>query len=727
MVNWLKGNGIRANILLCLTTFVVFLLVFERALVVPLWLQPLGRMHPMFVHFPIVLVLLAMGLDFFLRRPSADDSKQFYAVFSRDLLFASAVLSGFTVIMGIFLSKEEGYASEPFLWHKWSGVLVFLLVSAFSSFRDSSWFASTVARACALVATLCVVVAGHSGGTLTHGEDFILQPVRSIVQVSNVEVSEALAFEHVIKPVFDAKCKSCHNPLKRKGELSLTDSSSVRAGGETGELLVAGDPDASLLLQRITLPLDDKEHMPPSDKPQLTADEKDLLYRWVKSGATFGTRVMALPETDSFRLAAVRVLEARRNEREQFDFPAADPETLTRLNSNYRVIRPVSKNSPALAVNVYNAASYSPTTLNELDAVRRQVIALDLNKMPVRDEDLAQVARMGNLRKLFLNFTRITGAGLAPLRSLSKLEHLSVAGTSVQYNELVDLLPHFQQLKHLAVWQTQLSTDEIVALQEKFPQIEISGAAGADLALIRLNPPRLNNKKHVFDDSLLVELFHPVQGAEIRYTMDGSDPDSVSSAVFTEKIPIGKTTAIKARAFKNGWLSSDVATLNVYGSRHKPDTAILLSLLNRVHVARGAYTFFDHELGTFNANSPAWANNWGGVRGNDLELLLMYDMPVSVSSISLNCLIETENVIFPPESIEVWGGPSADALRRIASTNISLPTEYKKPYITLLDCGFEAEEIACLKIIARPVKKLPEWHKAKGRPGLLLIDEILVN
>ncbi|MEO7487448.1 MAG: hypothetical protein ABIU77_10120, partial [Ferruginibacter sp.] len=38
----------------------VFLLIFEKGLVVPPWVQAVGRMHPLLLHFPIVLFLLCI-------------------------------------------------------------------------------------------------------------------------------------------------------------------------------------------------------------------------------------------------------------------------------------------------------------------------------------------------------------------------------------------------------------------------------------------------------------------------------------------------------------------------------------------------------------------------------------------------------------------------------------------------------------------------------------------
>lgn len=49
------------------------------------------------------------------------------------------------------------------------------------------------------------------------------------------------------------------------------------------------------------------------------------------------------------------------------------------------------------------------------------------------------------------------------------------------------------------------------------------------------------------------------EGATIRYTTNGTDPTE-SSSVYTEPISITDSSTIKAKAYKNGWTSSEIAT-----------------------------------------------------------------------------------------------------------------------------------------------------------------------
>lgn len=55
--------------------------------------------------------------------------------------------------------------------------------------------------------------------------------------------------------------------------------------------IVPGDPDESLLIKRL-ITKQEKKRMPPlkSDNPQLNAEQIDLLKRWIKEGANFGTQ-----------------------------------------------------------------------------------------------------------------------------------------------------------------------------------------------------------------------------------------------------------------------------------------------------------------------------------------------------------------------------------------------------------------------------------------------------
>lgn len=722
----MKSNlkGYTENLLFALSILILFLLVFESKVSIPAWLQPFGRMHPMLLHFPIVILLLAMVLEFF-RFQTKYRTQEFYQGFTTNLWLTGLLTSAFTILMGLFLSKEGGYEGAALQWHKWLGVSLLYFTFAIYRSRNAAWYKDRIAKAGALVTVFALIFVGHYGAVLTHGQNFILEPV--LAEAPIVPLEEALVFDHVVQPILEKKCVSCHNADKAKGKLLLTDAESILKGGKNGELWVAGQPELSLLLQRLHLPEDDKKHMPPANKTQLSDQEKQLLSLWIKGNGVFDKKVIDLPASDSLRMLAATFLKPAPAPEERYDFAAAAEETIRQLNTDYRVVAPLAQASPALTVNIYNKKAFGPKSLTELSAVKLQIVSLDLNKMPVKDADLKNISQFENLRRLNLNFTDITGRGLGELTALKNLQSLALSGTKINYQDLKKQLPAFKNLKSVALWNTRVAATEISQLQKAYTDIRfIAGFKDDGSNPIKLNPPQLKNSAPIFRQTVPVQLHHPIKGVTIRYTTDGSAPDSINSPIFKPGTTISTTTTLRARAFKEGWFGSDEVTFHLYKSAYMPDSISLVYPLNRVHQASGPRTFFDGELGGHNANSPAWANNWAGFFKNDMALVTEFKQPILLSAVALNTLIESENNIFPPAKVEVWGGTTKDKLKLITTFTPPQPDKANKPVIKLIEGQFKPHQVSYLKIVATPIM-LPEWHRGKGNPALLLIDEILLN
>mgnify|MGYP001010034272 CR=1 FL=1 len=91
-------------------------------------------------------------------------------------------------------------------------------------------------------------------------------------------------FENKIRPILAQHCYECHGEKKQKAGLRLDTLAGFTHGGETGAAVVAGQPEASLLIKAVRR-TDDDLAMPPDDP--LAAADVALLEQWVKSGAFF--------------------------------------------------------------------------------------------------------------------------------------------------------------------------------------------------------------------------------------------------------------------------------------------------------------------------------------------------------------------------------------------------------------------------------------------------------
>src|SRR5262245_2223044 len=107
-------------------------------------------------------------------------------------------------------------------------------------------------------------------------------------------------FEKRIRPVLVAKCYSCHSveTKKPKGGLRLDTREGLRAGGDSGPVVVPGEPNKSLLIQALRHQ-DKSLRMPPKEK--LAEAILGDFEQWVRMGAPdprAGGAVAARPEID---------------------------------------------------------------------------------------------------------------------------------------------------------------------------------------------------------------------------------------------------------------------------------------------------------------------------------------------------------------------------------------------------------------------------------------------
>ena len=86
-------------------------------------------------------------------------------------------------------------------------------------------------------------------------------------------------FRQQIAPILVGRCLECHGE-DRKGGLDLTSKAGLLAGGESGEAIVPGKPDESLLFQYVK-----SGEMPP--KHPLKRNEIATLRRWIMAGAHY--------------------------------------------------------------------------------------------------------------------------------------------------------------------------------------------------------------------------------------------------------------------------------------------------------------------------------------------------------------------------------------------------------------------------------------------------------
>jgi hypothetical protein len=477
------------------------------------------------------------------------------------------------------------------------------------------------------------------------------------------------------------------------------------------------------MVQYIHLPLSDDDHMPPDGKPQLTQQEIKLLEAWIASGADVEKQLTDFPEADSFRIlghAALAVQTVSRREEKAYSFSATDEATLQKMNTPFRTVFPLYQGSPALQADFFVRGSFQASFLEELKEVREQLVVLNLSKMPVTDNDLRVIGMFENLEKLNLNFSNITGSGLASLAQLKHLTTLSLAGTGVTEETLAPVLA-MPSLRELYVWNTKITEEAKTKLSTGYPDIRIFTTQFKNDQILRLGKPLLANEG-VLKKGEPVILRHPMPAIEIRYTLDGSRPDSVTSTRYDKPIALTATSTLKAIACRPGWYCSEVLETICFVEGLKPTSARLLTKPDKSYPGEGDKSLTDGRKGFIDDfKEPSWLGYQKDPFAAVFEFTPESPAPQSVV-ISYGKNVASH--IFPPETVEVWAGKKSKDVKLIQSVKMTQPVANDTPTLGALVIPLKSSRHAYYKIVAKPVAKLPKWHSGKGGKGWVFVDEV---
>ncbi len=282
-----------------------------------LWFfQLFGRLHPMLVHFPIALILVAILMELF----TLGNFRHSFRAGIRFLVVLGAISAAISAGMGWLLAENEGITGSTLDLHRIIGMIsaglsVFLLVLLRKSELNPSPSSIKTYRGLLFLTGIGIGVAGHFGASLTHGEDYLTEV---LPQSSEQEAPQSLTMDLTtfaselspekeiqlvtnVRSVLAHNCYKCHSGAKIEGELRLDEKEFVFAGGENGPIIVHGNPGQSELIRRVSLSKNHKDVMPEKGK-LLSKEEIQLLTLWVEKGAPWPDGVA---QQSIYRVAAL--------------------------------------------------------------------------------------------------------------------------------------------------------------------------------------------------------------------------------------------------------------------------------------------------------------------------------------------------------------------------------------------------------------------------------------
>lgn len=434
----------------------------------------LGKFHPLLVHLPIGFLLLAALLQFMGYSPRY---KVLRSAVSFSLL-AGCTSAAFACITGYLLSLSGDYNTETLTSHMWLGILTAIV--SFLAWLISvrliplSFLQRISSLNVSIVLMLVLVsVAGHYGGNLTHGSDYLSTDIlfekkKEKKKITNAE--EALVFEDIVHPILQNKCGNCHNADKKKGQLSMETFALLKKGGKHGVVVKEGKPKESELIKRVMLDPSDEKFMPTDGKPPLTKEETAIIQWWIEKqmGAVDKQLAAANPPVEirqyiQQHLGAAQPGDSNTQIAEVvISAPKVATATLEQLAQKGFVIKQISYDPDLLDVTLPSTENNPKADrITALEPVKDNVLWLNVAGNQVTDDQIAVIKNFSNLQRLRLDKNPVTDNGVKQLQNLTALESVNLCYTNISASCLADL-SKMKKLQKVYVWGTPVTSEKSV-------------------------------------------------------------------------------------------------------------------------------------------------------------------------------------------------------------------------------------------------------------------------
>ena len=207
---------------------------------------------------------------------------------------------------------------------------------------------------------------------------------------------------------------------------------------------------------------------------------------------------------------------------------------------------------------------------------------------------------------------------------------------------------------------------------------------------------------------------------EIRYTKDGTLPTN-NSTLYTGPFEINQDVTITGSLFKKG---TDIGggTVQRGFQKVKNYEVSYVTKYDEKWKSSGDVALIDNYRGDLTLG-----NNWQGFEVNDMDVTIDLKKETDVQSVAVSCLQNFGVWVFFPNYIEVF--TSKDGTNFKPAGRLETIKEWQRLVSKQADLTVSFPKTNCryVRVFAKNIGYIPEWHNFSGAKAWLFVDEIIIE
>lgn len=231
--------------------------------------------------------------------------------------------------------------------------------------------------------------------------------------------------------------------------------------------------------------------------------------------------------------------------------------------------------------------------------------------------------------------------------------------------------------------------------------------------------PTINANSDTFFDSLMVSMNHPVEGVEIYYTLDGSDPRE-NGMLYDQPICLKENTTVRAAAKQGDYWSCviDAEYYLIDANR----SVKLQNMYNEQYEAGGVKALIDHLRGGENFRTGAWQGYYG------VDLIATVDLGQSkkINRLAGSFLQEVYSWIWMPTEVEYFVSDDGKNFRSVGKVKNEVPIDADGAFIQEMEVR-PRTNARYVKMMAKTIGTCPEGHVGAGQKAWIFCDEFVIE